>query len=194
MVGKKQAKTAVALAVAVFSLCSMIPWNAAAGMLEYSLGFSFARSNYSEQDFSWRRTWGASVGYHFTERSGIEFSYQNVTERTQIRNYEDTTFNDQIYSISWVQYFAGKSFPIQPYLKGGVGQLNRDGNGHYGANPDLKPPSRVDSVSVVLGGGLRVFITKHVALRSELTSYLSGGSVRTYKDNISTTLGFSVYF
>jgi hypothetical protein len=122
----------------------------------------------------------------------VEISFQDVVDRTRIANFEDTTFHDQIYSASWIQTLTGQNFALQPYVKAGVGQLNREATGSY-AN-GVAPPSRVDSVTGVMGVGLRIYVTRTFAVRSEATSYLAGGSIRTWKDNLSTTIGASLYF
>ncbi|OFZ00852.1 MAG: hypothetical protein A2070_15045 [Bdellovibrionales bacterium GWC1_52_8] len=168
----------------------VIPRKAAA-RVEISSGFSFSQSTYAEGSYSWTRVWGASFGYNLTELTQIELSFQDVTDRTHIANYQDTTFYDRIYSVDWSQSFAGKNAGLQPYVKVGIGQLNREATGSY-AN-GISPPEIVDSVMGVLGGGLKIYLTRNVGLRSEVTSYLTGGSIRTWKDNTKLTLGFSLY-
>lgn len=164
----------------------------AAGTFELSGSFGFSRSNYSETNFEWSRRWGASIGYHFTERSGIEVGYQGVTTRSHIADYGDTEFHDRIYGIDWVQDITGRNFPVQPYAKLGVAQINRDATAVYVNG--LRPALTMDSVSVNLAAGLRIYLTKNFAIRAEATSYLAGGSVRTWLDNVHTTLGTSFFF
>ena len=170
----------------------LCPQQAAAGAFELSLGFSFNRSNYTGSNYSWSRHWGATAGYYFTEHSEIEFSVQDIVDRTSIMGYEDTTFHDQIYSFNWVQSLTSKDFPVQPYVKVGLGQLNREATGSY-ANGG-SPPAIVDSLTVVLGAGLRLYFTKKFAIRSEATTYLTGGNIQTWKNNVSTNIGVSFYF
>ncbi len=163
---------------------------AADGVWESSVGFSFNKTTYSEGNYNWTRRWGASVGYHFTERSSVEIGFQDVVDRTKIVSYEDTTFHDQIYSLNWVQSFLPKTQPVQPYVKAGVAQLNREATGVY-AN-GASPISRVDSVSALLGAGVRIYITRNLAIRTEATSYMPGGSIKVWKDNFAYTLGLSL--
>ncbi|MCM2279506.1 MAG: hypothetical protein NDJ89_15630 [Oligoflexia bacterium] len=182
----------VLFALAVWMLQAVIPYRAAAESFEVSTGFSFNKSNYSDNNYSWTRRWGATFGFHFSERSGIEFSAQDVVDRTSISGYEDTTFHDRIYSINWFQSLAGRNAPLQPYFKIGVGQLNRNASGNYAFG--ATPPLEVDSVTGVLAGGLRVYLTRTLGLKGEVTSYLTGGRLSTWKDNIGITTGLSVYF
>ncbi|MBI3535282.1 MAG: hypothetical protein HY072_07335 [Deltaproteobacteria bacterium] len=162
------------------------------GAFELSSGFSYSRSYYSELSYSWTKRFGFAFGYFFYERSEVEIAYQDIVERNYISGFEDTTFHDRIYSVNLVQSFTGKSAAIQPYIKIGIGQLNRDAVGTYIGG--YAPPVSVDSVTGVLGVGLRLYVTRTFAIRSEATSYLAGGSVRNWKNNIVINFGLSVVF
>jgi hypothetical protein len=162
-----------------------------AGTFEFSAGGSYSHSNYTDTDYEWTRRYGASVGYYLTSLTEIEVSYQNVVNRTKITNYEDTTFHDEIFGLTISQSFGGKSSWLQPYVKAGIGQLNREASGSYALG--VSPPSIVDSVTGILGAGLKIYLTRAIGLRAEATSYLSGGHIGTWKDNISTTFGFSFF-
>lgn len=192
----RQALNASLLGVTIFMgiviVLFALPWNAAAASLEISGGGSYERSNLSGSSYSWNRRYGGTVGWMSENRSGIEFAYQDVLTRTHIDSYEDTTYHDRIYSFNWVQTFTGRDFPLQPFLKAGIGQLNRDASGSY-AN-GVTPAARVDSVTAIIGGGLRIYLTRSFGLRSEITSYLTGARLSTFRDNISVTGGVSFYF
>lgn len=189
----KKKRIVAGAAMAAGLILALIPSSAlGAGGFEISTGFSFSRSQYNNQDFSWNRRWGASLGYNLTETSEIEISFQDVVDRTRIVNYEDTTFHDRIYSANWLQNLVGKSYFVQPYVKGGIGQLNREATGSY-AN-GAAPASRVDSLTAILGGGLRIYLTRSFAIRSEVSSYLTGARIKTWKDNVAYTLGVSLRF
>jgi hypothetical protein len=165
------------------------PSEAQASNFELSGGFSFNRSNYSEGNFSWTRRYGGTVGYRIAPMSTIELSVQEVVDRTRITGYEDTVFTDNIYSVNWVQNLFTLA-AIQPYFKVGAGQLNREATGTYANGSGPNP--RTDSITGVLGLGSRIYITRSFAIRAELTSYLTGGSIRTYQDNVGFTLGASI--
>jgi hypothetical protein len=158
---------------------------------ELSAGFSFNRTNYSPGNFSWTRRLGGSLAFKFSPLSSIEFAMQDVYDRTNIMGYEDTYFHDEIYSVNWVQnLFTFAS--VQPYFKVGAGQLNREAGGSYanGASPN----PRTDSVTAIIGAGTRVYVTRGFGIRIEMMSYLTGGSIATYKDNVGFTVGASVAF
>jgi len=164
---------------------------AEAGTVELSVGGSYNRSIFDPtgENYSWNRRWGASVSYEFFARSEIEFSFQDVIDRTMIVNYEDTVFHDRIYSLSWIQSLLPRSVPVQPYLKAGVAQLNRDADGTYAGGASPNP--RVDAVTGVLGGGLRIYLTRTFAIRTEIISYLTGGEINTWQDNVAASVGVS---
>ncbi len=165
---------------------------ALAGTFEFSLGGSFNQSNYGGGNYSWDRRWGGSIGYYFLALSQVELSFQDVTDRTNISGYEDTTFHDQIFSLNWVQSLAGKTFPLQPYVKAGIGQLNREATGNYASG--ASPPRTVAQLTGIVGAGLRVYITRAFAIRGEATSYLVGGNISTWQDNFALNLGISLAF
>jgi hypothetical protein len=160
--------------------------------IEVSVGFSYTRSTYSEGNFNSNRRLGGSIGYNFFSNSSIELAFQDVVDRTFIAGYEDTRFHDRVYSANWVQGLVSRDFPVQPYVKGGVGQLNREADGKY--SNGSSPPAKVDSLSAVMGAGLRIYFTRQFAIRSEVTSYLTGAKIATWRDNIGYTVGLSLMF
>lgn len=178
--------------VIVLAMGCMVAATARAEGIEISSGFSFTRTNYGSdggENFSWVRRYGATVGYKFSLLSSIEFSIQESVDRTKILGYEDTIFTDRVYSLNWIQNLFTLA-AIQPYFKIGAGQLNREASGSYanGASPN----PQTDSLTAVIGLGTRIYVTRNFAVRTEVTSYLTGGSIRTYKDNVGMTIGASV--
>ncbi len=172
-------------------LVGMTSSEARAERFEMSAGFSFNRTNFSPGNFSWNRRWGGSFALRFSSVSSIEFSIQDVVDRTKIIGFEDTQFHDKVYSVNWVQNLFTFAW-FQPYFKIGGGQLNREATGTYanGASPN----PRTDSVTVVLAAGSRILVTRGFGLRVEALSYLTGGSISTYRDNVGLTVGGSVSF
>ncbi|MBL7713980.1 MAG: outer membrane beta-barrel protein [Bdellovibrionales bacterium] len=167
--------------------------SAHAGVVELSTGFSYSRSNYAAGSYTWNRRIGGSVAYHFSATSGIEWAFQMIVDRTVIANgtLQDTTFNDRVYSLNWVQSFLPRESVFQPYVKIGIGQLNRDAEGTYSGG--VSPPARLDALTGVVGMGFRLYLTKTFAIRGEATTYLQGAELRTWQDNLGFTLGTSFY-
>ncbi len=161
------------------------------GDYDISTGLSFNRVQYAANSYSWTRRWGGSVGINFSASSGIELSLQDLTERTYIPGYEDTTFHDQVMSVNWVQQLIGRGHALQPYVKVGVGQLNREGSGTYANGTG---PGASGSLTAVTGLGMRVYLTRSFAIRTEATSYLTGGNIQTWRDNVGVTFGTSLSF
>lgn len=182
------------LVVTIFAalLPMLMPWSAAAGVFETSAGFSYNKTTYGDDSFSWSRRYTASIAYYFTEISSIELAYQDAFSRNQIAGLEDTSFHDKVYSVNWVQHLTGRDSVLQPYFKLGIGQLNRDASGTYSTGGS--PPKSEDSVTAILGAGLKIYLTKGFGLRGEATTYLTGAKLSTWRDNISATAGISVYF
>ena len=81
---------------------------------------------------------------------------------------------------------------FKPYLRGGIGQLNRDATGTY--NGGYSAPGELDQVTVIAGAGLKAKLTSRFGLKMEITTYLAGGNISTWKDNISLNVGGSIYF
>lgn len=175
-----------------FLLLSQSTPTANAGYMELSVGFMFTKQGYNEQDYTWSRRYSASLGYYFTEISGLEFAYQNVVTRTFIEGFQDTTFNDQIYSLNWVQALLPRKSIFQPYFKIGVGQLNREATGSYFTGES--PPLQTDSITGVVSLGFRLFFLQNFAWKTEGTAYLVGGSLSTWEDNFAFTTGLSWFY
>lgn len=165
---------------------------AVAGLIEVSAGLSFSQNMYSDVDYNWSRRWGASLGYYVSDITEFELSFQDNVDRTVMAPYQDTTFHDQVVGLNVIQYLAGKNFAVQPYVKLGIGQLNREASG-----TDVlggTPPTVYDSVTGIIGAGLKIYLTKTFGIRGEATSYLIGGNISTWKQNNAVTLGVSIYF
>jgi hypothetical protein len=163
-----------------------------AGVFELSGSFSYSQSNYGSSNFAWTRRWGVSFGYYFLSLSEIEFSVQDILYRTKMGNLEDTTFHDQIYSVDWVQSLTSKKSDFQPYFKLGVGRLNRKASG--GTDETVAPSVIYNSLTVLAGAGIRVFLLQSFSLKLEGTTYLIGGSLPTARENFAFNGGVSFYF
>lgn len=165
--------------------------SASAGMIEISGSATYTRSTYGTDSYTWTRKWEASFGYFLTERSSIEFDYDDSYNVNNITGIEDTVFHDKTYSVNLVQHFAGHDSGIQPFIKLGIGQLNRTASGSYAAGGS--PPLEVDQVTEIIGAGLKIYLTRSFGLRGEATTYLTNG-ISSWNQNISVLGGISFYF
>lgn len=173
-------------------ILSFTPKTTLAAFFEVSSGWNYSRSEYSSTSYSWERRFGFSIGYNFGESSVIEASFQDSYSRNHFENFEDSTYHDQVYSVNWVQNILSKEHMFQPYFKLGVGQLNRQAT--VTDSLSRSQQSEQDSLTAVLGAGMRIFLTKRFAVRLEGTSYLSGAKIRTWRDNFGLTAGVSIFF
>lgn len=166
--------------------------SAHAGFYELGSGFSYSKTNYSAGSYTKSSRYGVSGGYNFNEFSSIEFSYQNIYTRNHITNTEDSTYRDQVYSVNWAQNLLPKDFRVVPFIRLGAGQLNRSATitDALGREQQISQ----DTLTLLVGGGVRISFTRYFGLRIEGTSYLTNGKLRSWKDNYATQIGLSIYF
>jgi len=178
-------------------LASLIAWLtqlslAHAGVFEAGTGFSYRQSAYNGGAFTRTQSWSASFGYYFTQDSEVEFDYQDSTTHEFVPNVQDIQYRDRVYSLNLVYHFLEQNAPFRPFVRAGVGQLNRDATGTYTGG--FSPAGRLDQVTVIGGLGFKAKIAGQFAIKCEATSYLTGGSIATWKDNIAISVGGSFYF
>ena len=166
--------------------------NAHAGVFELGGTFSFQKSSYNAGSYSWTRSYAGNFGYYFTKETELEFVYQDATTKNFVTGAEDLTYRDRTYSINLLLHFMDEDATFKPYLRGGIGQLNRDATGTY--NGGYSAPGELDQVTVIAGAGLKAKLTSRFGLKMEITTYLAGGNISTWKDNISLNVGGSIYF
>ena len=176
----------------LLALSHLLSFDARAGRFEMSAGGNFGRSDYGDGSYNWSRRWGSSFGYRFSESSSLEVSYQDVVERTLINGYQDTTIHDRIYSLDCTQSLFGRGSLVDPYVKLGVAQLNRDATGIYAMGGS--PAAQLDALSGLVGLGVRIRLTPALGLRGEVSSYLQGARISTWQNNTGATAGVSFYF
>ena len=167
--------------------------SAHAGVFEVGSTFSWTRSNYNAGSYTWTRSYGATFGYYFTQDSELEFSYQDSTTKNYVQAVQDITYRDRVYSINMLYHLFEEQSAFRPFFRLGVGQLNRDATGTYMA-AGYSAPGRLDAVSVIGGLGFKLKLTQKIAIKSEATSYLTGGSIGSWQDNLSFNIGGAFYF
>lgn len=162
------------------------------GTFEVSFGAAYSQSNYGGGSYNTNLRLSGSVGYYFLSVTELEIAYQDVRDQTKLVGFQDTVTHDRILSLNIVQTLVPKTFPIQPYIKLGAGQLQREARGTYGGT--VAPPAILGSFTVIGGAGLRIYITKNFAIRGEANTYLAGGVLSTWADNVALTSGVSLVF
>lgn len=172
--------------------CLMIGPTALGGVFELGGGFSLTKTTYNAGSFNKSRSYSASLGYYFTQESEIEFMYQDSNSQTFVEGVEDVTYHDRVYSLNLVYYLASdEQTQVRPYFRAGIGQLNRDATGNINGVP---APGRLDQVSVIGGLGVKAKISSRVGFKAEATTYLSGGNISTWQDNLTLNIGGSFFF
>ena len=176
----------------ILSFIITIPQFSHAGLFELGSGFALNRSNYEDGSYTWTRRYSFSFGYYFTQDSELEFTFQDSVTRTVVTGVQDVSFHDQVFSLDLNYYFLDEEAMFRPFVKGGVAQLNRDATGSYSGG--YRPPGRTDQLSAILGAGAKVKLNQHLGLKAEFSTYLTGASIATWKDNLALMLGISFFF
>lgn len=182
------------IAMALALLLASLPKEASAGYFEASGGFSFNNNNYGSGDYEWTRRWSASLGYHLTDTTEFEVAFMDMVDRTAISGYQDTTFHDQTYSVDWVQSLFGREAFFAPFFKLGLGQLDHIATGTYYAMGGASADSEVDSLTELIGVGVRLGFSKRFSVRIEADTYITNWTLNTWQNNDYFMVGLSLYF
>ncbi len=177
------------LMVTGFVFCNSVH----AGVYEVGGSYSWNRSNYSSGSYTWSRAYGLSFGYYFTQDSELQFSYSDTTTNTSVKDVQDANYRDRVYSMNLVYHLFEEQSSFRPYFRLGVGQLNRDTTVNY-VSAGYSTSGRLDQVSVIGGLGFKFKLSSQISLKSEATSYLTGGSIGSWQDNLSYSIGGAFYF
>jgi outer membrane protein W len=161
-------------------------------VFETGTGYSYRQSSYNGGAYTRTKAWNATFGYFFTQDSEVEFVYSDSTTHEFVPNVQDIQYRDRVYSLNLVYHFFSEADPVRPYVRGGVGQLNRDATGTYSGG--FSPAGRLDQVTVIGGLGVKAKLAGQFSIRAEATSYLTGGSISTWQDNFAFSVGGSFYF
>lgn len=181
------------IAIVLFSsVASAMTPAAQAGLFEFKFGYSYSRTNFSVSEYTWTRIWSLSLGYYITRISRIEISYANQYARSVFPTSQTSQIEDQYATLNWVQGLLPSTFPVQPYLKAGAGQLNRVAD--LASNSGVVTTIRQDALTFVLGAGLRVPVSQSLGVEAELKGYIINYDLSTWKDNLAIEGGVAFYF
>ena len=179
----------ISFAVISFILSLLGAARTLANSIEISFEGSYSRQKYDSVSYTWNRRYAASIGYTFLNMSEIEISYQQIDTQTVYGSFQNVSYHDQIYSLDLVQSFLPKSYFFQPFVRLGIGQLNRNADGYF--SNGSAPPAIADSITGVLGVGTKIYLSRRFAIRLQATSYISGGDINTWQQNISMNMGIT---
>lgn len=171
------------------------------GAIETSVMGSYARSRLSDGYNSVQRRYAGSMDFKFTQISAIQLEYSHTTTKISYKttlngilsyytNYA-VTYDDVVYSVNWIQNLVPAKYLIQPYFKVGVGRMNRTQKEEYLGITDSVGQKVITGVG---GLGLRVFLTRSMALKGEFVSYMPDARISTWKENQMFSGGLSWVF
>jgi len=152
---------------------------------------SYSRTRYSDTDFNKNTRAAGSISYSFFVYE-IELSYQQNKDHTYIQGFQNIILRDKVYSANLVMNLMPQSSPIIPFVKGGVGLLRREVSGTYESGSP--PPRNLRQPSAVIGAGMKIYFTRNLGVKGEVTSYLQEGRIRTWRDNIAAMVGLTLGF
>lgn len=173
--------------------------------VEISSMFSYGKSELGGGAFTQQTRYSFSFALRFTKVSAIEVSYL----RSKTKNFspdvldslvsdvidQTLTYDDTVYSANWVQNILPSKWILQPYLKVGAGRLIRKQRVDYtGILSGESKETIQESVTGVVGAGVRLFLLKNMALKGEFISYMPKFRLSTWKDSQLFTAGFSWLF
>ncbi len=101
-------------------------------------------------------TWGVGLGLNFTKKLGAEFTFNSVDSEEQ--GYDTDVF---LYRFDLLYHLTGiAADKIVPYVAAGFGMATYETN-HLGFSEEM-------DFILDTGAGLKVFLSKYVALRGDL--------------------------
>jgi len=172
-------------------------------VIEVSGMMSYGRSRFADGYNSTQRRYTGSLEFKFTPVSSIQFEYTDSTTKvsyltnvgTLLTYYttEAITYDDKIYSANWVQNLVPSKWLVQPYFKIGGGKMTRKYSKEY-PQFGLKESVTDNSVTGVAGLGLRIFITRSMALKGEFNTYVPNFHFKSWKENQLFSTGVSWVF
>jgi hypothetical protein len=174
-----------------------------AAQVELSGMVAYSKSNFNDGYDSMQRRYTGTVSFKFTQVSAIEFEYTDSVAKTsyltnvgsQLKYYTRVayTYRDKVYSMNWVQNLVPSKWIIQPYFLIGFGKMQRKATEEY---PEIGYSASVTQnvSSGTGGGGLRIFLTKNMAIKFEARTYVPNFNFKKWKENQMTSAGISWLF
>ena len=174
-----------------------------AGALEISGTIAYGKANLGGNAYSRQNRYSGEIAWRFTKVSALEASY--MRSRTKISQpinldfllfqtiHQAVTYDDHVMSLSWVQNLVPANFIVQPYFKIGGGRLLRRQTVEYSALFSKQEVTQKSDTGVA-GVGLRIFLTKNMAIKGEVVTYVPKFRFSTWKDSQMFSVGLSWVF
>lgn len=162
------------------------------GGIDLNVGAYYSRQNYGENEgYAYNRRWSLSVQYRISDMSSIEAYYSQSYSASHLTGLRDTTIEDQVYSLNWVQSIVSSVNRFVPYFKAGIGNLERvatQSDQIFGTSA-----TSFKSLSAVLGLGLMIRVVERLSVRGEATTYLPDARLSEWKNNYSLNFGVTIH-
>src|SRR3989344_803971 len=192
------------MALAAF-LAMMIAGPVHAAVFELSGAVAYGKANLGPNASSRQNRYTAEFAWRFTKVSAIELSFMRTRSKmsqTVALNSvlvptltQALTYDDDVYSASCVQNLVPANFIIQPYFKVGGGRLIRKQKAEYSNQTIIENQEISQRVETGVGGvGCRLFLTKSMALKGELVTYVPRFQFSKWKDSQMFSVGLSWIF
>lgn len=175
-----------------------------AAVIELSAMFAYTKSDYADGYKSLQRRYTGSMDFKFTSVSSLQFEYtDSVTESSYLTNIGTIiVYNTKvsvrerakIYSFNWVQNLVPSKWLIQPYILFGGGRMDRSYKQDFPEFPGNSFEFKQRVTSGTAGAGLRVFLTKNMAIKSEVKTYVPDFRFSKWKENQLMSVGLSWLF
>ena len=184
--------------------CSLFtPGAASAAVVEISGMIALSKSEFADGYRSDTKRYTGSIDFKFTPVSALEFEYMDsrtiTSFSTTLGNLllrstkQEITYRDQVYSFNWVQNLVSSKWIIQPYFVFGGGRMVRHitirlPEYNYSEN------TTQNVTSGTAGLGLRIFLTKALAFKTEAKTYVPNFQFSKWKENQMLSFGLSWMF
>ncbi|HEY8279357.1 MAG TPA: outer membrane beta-barrel protein [Bdellovibrionota bacterium] len=177
--------------------------SAQAAVIEISAMLAYSTSDFEDGYHSLQRRYTGTIDFKFTPVSALEFEYTDSTTRitfpTTLGGYialptrQVTNYKDQVYSFNWVQNLVSTKWILQPYFVIGGGKMHRVVTVDL---PEYRYSEKSSqNLTTGTGGlGVRLFMTKAMAVKAEAKTYVPEFRFSKWKENQMLSLGLSWAF
>lgn len=136
--------------------------------IEVSLSGSYSESQIQEILFSKSESYTGSISYYFMERSALQLSMTQANRRDRIFSDGSTNSTLQIVSanvlgLDLIANFGDRSATIQPFLKGGVAQMQKTFTSQT-TGLESDEPTVLSGLAPSAGLGVRLLLTKKLSV------------------------------
>lgn len=174
-----------------------------AAVIELTGMLDLNKSAFSDGYESRTRRYSGQIDFKFTSVSSIQFEYTDSLTRvsyltdigTLLPKYtrQIIFYRDKVHSFNWVQNLVPSKWILQPYIVFGGGKMTRKYREEY---PEFGLAREViQTVTTGTGGaGVRLFLTKNMALKYEFKTYVPKFRFKQWREMQNTSIGISWLF